>query len=130
MTDKELYHYGVLGMRWGKRKDQSGGSSRKSKKGTEQHEDYKKAHSSKSYKSMSNQELRDANNRLQMESQYKNLTKKTGMGKKVVDTFVATAGIITAVSGAYKVYQKTGNQILNKIGNAVVKNLKFTNLHG
>ena len=116
MNNNELYHYGVLGMKWGKRKAR--GSSKKSKKDN-YHEDYKKAHSGKSYKSMSNQELGDTNKRLNMERQYKDLTKKTNAGKKAVNAFVATAGTISAVIGATAVYKKVGNSIIEKIGNSM-----------
>ena len=110
----ELYHYGILGMKWGKRK---GGSKRGKKESYS--EDYKKAHSGKSYKSRDNRELSDTNKRLNMEKQYKDLTKKTSVGKKAVNSFIGTAGTITAVSGAAVGYKKIGNGIIEKIGNAM-----------
>lgn len=113
MKTNELYHYGVLGMKWGKRKARGG-----SKKDN-YHEDYKKAHSGKSYKAMSNQELRDTNARLNMERNYKDLTKKTKAGKKAVNAFVTTAGTISAVIGAAAVYKKVGTGIIEKIGNSM-----------
>lgn len=103
----ELYHHGVKGMRWGIRR-----ARRQS--GTE-HEDYKKAHDKKSVKDMSDAELRNRNNRLQMEQQYANLTKKKSRGKQVVDAFVSTAGTITAVMGAYATYKKVGSLLADKI---------------
>lgn len=131
----ELYHYGILGMKWGvRRSDAQLARVRKSKKQSEDdHEDYKKAHSSKSVRAMSDKELRERNNRLQMEKQYSDLTKKESTGKKLVTAFVATATTLAAVSKAYDTYKKVGGPIVNKgldkIGNKVVKIAPFGKLH-
>lgn len=71
----ELQHYGVLGMRWGIRKDRSGGSSRRSKGTVNPSEDSKRATSlrSKNVSEMSNNELRELINRMNLEQQYSNL---------------------------------------------------------
>lgn len=89
MDNNELYHYGVLGMKWGVRKDRGGGVSktgrrfRSKKEKTPVHEDYARAHSKKSVKSMSDAELRNRINRLQMEKQYKELSgASVNKGKK------------------------------------------------
>ena len=74
---------------------------------------------------MSNKELRDANQRLQLEQQYHNLTKKKGRVKKAVDAFVATAGTITAVTGAIATYKMIGNNAIDKIGDWIIKDIKF-----
>lgn len=76
VRDDELYHYGVLGMKWGHRKSEGGSSSIFRRR--EKSEDYKtvEAIRKKKIKEMSNEELRTANNRLQLEAQYKNLTKR------------------------------------------------------
>lgn len=70
-TSEELAHYGILGMKWGRRKGKSSVSSSGSK-----HQDYLRAHSGKSYKSMSTKELKETNERLQAEKTYKELTSK------------------------------------------------------
>ena len=81
-SDDYLAHYGVLGMKWGVRKDKTKGGLRK-RKSTPVHDDYKKAHSGKSVESMSDSELRSVNNRLQMEKQYKELSSASvNKGKK------------------------------------------------
>ena len=83
MDNNELYHYGVLGMKWGVRKDRGGGVSktgrrRKSvKERPPAHEDYKKAHSKKSVREMSDEELRSRINRLDMERRYQELNPST-----------------------------------------------------
>lgn len=48
----------------------------KADKAANQHEDYKRAHDKPDVKSMSDKELRERINRLQMEKQYKQLTKR------------------------------------------------------
>ena len=113
----ELYHYGVLGMKWGVRKGRSTSSkSTRKRKASNYHEDYKKAHSGKSVKYMSDKELNDTNRRLQAERQYDQLTKKTNIGKQIVNTFIATAGTMVAIEGAYKTYKRFGDMAINKIG--------------
>ena len=112
MDKNYLAHYGVLGMKWGVRKKTPSADSAKVK-----------AIRKKSVDEMSNQDLRDANNRLQLESQYKQLTKKTGIGKKAVKAFIGTAGTITAVTAAAKTYKKVGNAALDKLCDVITKDL-------
>ena len=129
----ELYHHGVKGMKWGVRRSPSQlghktGTKRKKKPSEPIHEDYKKAHSKKSVSSMSDAELRNRNNRLQMERQYAQLTKKNSKGKKIVSGLIATAGTIAAAEGAYKTYKRVGNQILDKLGDYAVRDIMRKNI--
>lgn len=71
MNSNELKHYGILGMKWGRRKGKSVVSSPGGK-----HRDYLKAHTKESYKSMSTKKLKQINERLQAEKTYKELTSK------------------------------------------------------
>lgn len=131
MADYELYHWGVKGMKWGVRRYQKADGSLTPagrKRYAEPHEDYQRAHSKKSIKQMSDKELRDRNNRLQMERQYEQFTKKKGRGKAIVQAFIATAGTITAAQAAYKTYAKLGNSALNSIGDFVLKSIDLNNL--
>lgn len=117
--ENELYHYGVLGMKWGVRRSKSGSSSpgkRPKKSKSVIDPSYKKAHSKKKVKYMSDNELREINKRLNMEKNYSDLTRTKSRGKAAVDTFVSTAGTIAAVMGAYNTYKKYGGPILKKIG--------------
>ena len=91
-------------MRWGIRRYQNKDGSltdlgKKRLKTEDYHEDYNKAHPSKNVKLMSDKELRERINRLQMENQYLQLTKRNvSFGEKFVK------GILTGAS----------NQILSK----------------
>ena len=121
-SDDYLAHYGVLGMEWGVRKNKTKSGLRK-RKSTPVHDDYRKAHSGKSVKYMSDSELRSVNNRLQMERQYSELTRKTSKGKKVVNALIKTAGTIAAAEGAYKTYNRIGKQAVDAIGDWVMADL-------
>ena len=94
MGAPEIWHYGIKGMHWGERRtpEQLGhriaNAARKIRddvKATHtKSEDYKKAHSgTKNVKRLSDAELRDRINRLNMERQYKSIrpsaVKKGGM---------------------------------------------------
>lgn len=114
MESSELMHYGIKGMRWGVRRKRTN------------HEDYQKAHSRKSIRDMSDKELRERNNRLQMEQQYAQLTKKKNRGKQVVTAVIAGAATLKALDSAYKTYTKYGNAALDKVGDWVVSGINLS----
>ena len=129
MESNSLSHYGIRGMRWGVRRYQNSDGTytsigKKRKYQETAHEDYINAHSKKSVKSMSNAELKARNNRLQMEQQYANLTKKTSSGKKAVQMFIKGAGLLSGAMAAYGTYKKVGNQALDSIGDWVLRDFQ------
>lgn len=80
----ELYHFGVLGMRWGRRKGSDGSYSKTGKKGKNKKEDIKK---------ISDAELRTKLNRLQMEAQYSKLTSnQRNKGRSIVKSMLGEIG--------------------------------------
>ena len=106
MNNNELYHYGVLGMKWGIRKSRGGGVSKTGRRGrtTKErpiaHEDYKKAHSKKSVREMSDTELRSRINRLDMERRYQELNPSTkNRGRKYVNSIIKTGTTIATATG-------------------------------
>ena len=108
--DDYLAHYGVLGMKWGVRKDgrpqgYQGGktnSKRKKKVSMDVSEDKKQSNVllKKHPDDLSNVELKRLNNRMELESNYKRLTKtdksKFQKGYDYVKTGLAVAGTATA----------------------------------
>lgn len=122
MAYNELYHHGIKGQKWGVRRfrNTDGTLTSAGKRRAKASADRDKVNEirKKKVSEMSNQELRDANNRLQLERQYNDLTRKKSIGKKAVTAIVTTAGTIAALEGAINTYRKVGEKILKKIGNA------------
>lgn len=116
--DTRLEHAGIKGMKWGVRRYQNkdGSLTPEGKKRYDSADSQKvTAIRKKNISEMSNQELKDANYRLNLEKQYKDLTKKKSIGKKAVTAFIATAGTIVAIEGAAKTYERIGRLALEKI---------------
>lgn len=107
----ELYHFGIKGMKWGVRRYQnkdgtltSKGKSRyasgnKNQNAHKMHDDYAKRHSKKRISEMSDAELRDRINRMQMEQQYSQLNKYSGKGKIQVDKIVKAGTTVATLTG-------------------------------
>lgn len=100
MSDN-LQHHGIKGQKWGVRRFQNKDGSltsagRKRQKQNNDgpvHEDHSKSHDNKSVKSMSDKELRDRINRLNMERQYAQLTAtEKSMGRKIVTEVLLNVG--------------------------------------
>lgn len=116
MEGTVLTHWGIKGQKWGVRRYQNKNGSLtpagKKRYSDEYHEDYKKAHQPKSVKTMSDKELRERLNRLNMEKQYSQLSTSTvSKGKKTVDSIIkigtttaaATTTAITLYNNAGKI---------------------------
>lgn len=100
MDDSDfLAHYGILGMRWGfRRPTDSDGIIKKGSKAvpTEQFlraKELRKKAGGRRAPYLTNQELRDVNERLQLERQFKDLTSKDiSAGRKVANTVLGRVG--------------------------------------
>ena len=99
----ELQHYGVLRMKWGVRRARknsgSTGTRKRNSRIEDVNEDYRRAHSKKSVKDMSDKELREMINRLQMEQNYQrlsqnNISKGMSYVKKFTDNAMTIATLI------------------------------------
>ncbi len=119
--DNTLIHYGILGMKWGiRRTPEQLARARRRSTTDELHEDYKKAHTSKSIKSMSDAELRNRLNRLQMERQYSQLSESSVSKGKDYTQKIIKAGttVATVTTTALTIYNNVGKikAILEKKG--------------
>ena len=113
--DEVLEHYGILGMRWGVRRtpEQLGRDrARRKKKGkpvTPISEDAKRKQATQAkikkegINTVSNNELKELNKRLNMEQQYRNMTKEqkrklSDQDKKLIGDIINAAGKITVAA--------------------------------
>ena len=88
----ELYHYGVLGMKWGKRKGSVSSGTRPKKQRYSDDAKAAKQIQKKKVRQMSNAELKKVNERKQLEQTYSNQNKSSiSKGMK----FVAGAATFT-----------------------------------
>lgn len=124
MEYNTLYHHGILGQKWGVRRFRNADGTltaagkKRARQSRSEDSARVKAIRKKKVSQMSNKELQEANSRLQLERQYRDLTKKKSAGKKAVQAFIATAGTIAAIEGASKTYKRVGEAVLKKIGSS------------
>ena len=126
--NNELYHYGVLGMKWGVRRNRSrsGGSHKK----RPMSDDARDASMIKKKKvsQMSNAELRKLNERTRLEQEYSRLNPKSvSRGWKYIATVAGVMGTALSVynSGNQLVQlgKRAGNGLLNVVGDQMLKEL-------
>ena len=124
----QLYHYGVLGMKWGVRKDRKSGSKKYVKQPKAEDFVNSRVSKSKGLSRLNNEELRKLNERLNLEKRYKELTKDEQRGKKVVKRMTAKSlesGLqqtMTTVTAAVSLYaikniieKKMGEDTIDKM---------------
>ena len=114
MDDNTLYHYGVLGMKWGRRRGSASSGSTGSKQRAKKSDEYVRAKALKKKKlsQLSNAELKELNNRMQLESQYKNLKKQNvSAGRKFVQDVAYESGKQIAAEYTKK-YAKEGIKLV------------------
>ena len=133
MCNSELYHYGVLGMKWGRRryqnKDGTLTAAGKKRYGN-MSSDAREANDigKKKVSEMSNAELRKYNERVNLERQYSNLNPSAAKkGMKFVTESAAFLGTAIALYNnsdkIVKLGKKVGSRIVNGVGDMVVKDL-------
>lgn len=108
MDNNELYHYGVLGMKWGVRKSRNSGGSSARKKSSRDTEDIRikglRKKDVKNRRKLSDADLKKKIERLKMEKKLKELTaEEISPGKKFVSDVMSSSGkkvATTFVTGA------------------------------
>ena len=93
-TSSELKHYGVPGMKWGKRKGDSSSSGKSKRQHSDDHVVSREL-KAKKRSEMSNAELKKLNERLQLEKSNNELQSRTALQK--IKQGTAIAGSILAV---------------------------------
>lgn len=125
----ELYHYGVLGMKWGVRRDRSrsGGGSRRKRSMSEDAREASKI-KKKKVSQMSNAELKKINERTRLEQEYSRLNPSSV--KKGWKFVAGAAGIMGTTLAVYnnsnqlvQIGKKAGGKIIDTAGNQILKEL-------
>lgn len=124
MNNKELMHYGVIGMKWGKRRARTQAPEYTNAKKLQK----------KKLSELSNDELKTLNTRMDLESRNRQLKRQNiGTGKKVLIGILAAAGTQVAVSYVKKYMQKGvdygDKKLVNVFSKSVskLKNNKYGN---
>lgn len=126
--ENELYHYGVLGMRWGVRRDRSRSGGSRKKRSSSQDAKEASAIGKKKLSQMSNAELKKVNERKRLEQEYSRLNPGSiSKGLKFVATAAGIMGTALSVynngSQLFKLGKGASSNIMNRFGNAVVNDL-------
>lgn len=112
----ELYHWGILGMKWGHRKAKNAKTySKKNKKMSQDAKEAEQLRKKKLYE-LSNEELKRYNNRKQLEDNYKRLNKSTiAKGFAKVTALAVAAGTVAGLINNSKTISDSGKKIVDKI---------------
>ena len=122
----ELYHWGVIGMKWGRRKGKatSGSSSKSSRKSRMSADALEaKAIKKKKVSEMSNAELRKLNERQNLEKNHKSLNPSViSKGAKIAAATAATLGTIVALESSGKHVISSGKKAVQKVTEGFLRN--------
>ena len=124
----ELYHYGVLGMKWGVRRDRSRSSGSRRKRSMSDDAREASAIKKKKVSQMSNAELKKLNERSRLEQEYSRLN--PGAVRKGWKFVAGATGIMGTTLAVYnnsnqlvQLGRKAGGKIVDAAGNQILKEL-------
>lgn len=113
--DNELTHYGVKGMKWGIRKNRK--SDKERTRGWSKEAKRVDRLKKKSYHELTNKELKEVNNRGELEKKYRELNPSTiKKGATAVKAAVAVMGTVLTVANNIDRLSKLGKQIAGSTG--------------
>lgn len=115
---ESMYHFGIPGMKWGRRRGKSSQSISPKTHYENNSEDHnnKLVLGKKKLKQMSNKEIRDFNERIQLERQYSQLTKtEQSAGRKFVTEVLSNAAKQTATTYTNKYMNKAVEELIKKL---------------
>ena len=117
---ESLYHFGIPGMHWGHR-NRRGNPTKRTQQTTQVHDDVSDDHikkeilKTKKLNTMSNSEIKSLNERLQLERQYRDLTKtEISPGKRFVSEILTNAAKETAKTYTTKYMNKAVEELIKK----------------
>lgn len=117
-VDDILIHFGIPGMKWGRRKSKTSHITLPLTRKTEPSEDAKRIHKIKKKKlvEMSNAELKAVNERLQLERQYKELSKQDlSSGQKFVRDLIVNNAKQTVNNYVQKAMGQGAEELIKKL---------------
>lgn len=125
LQSDELMHFGVLGMKWGRRKDKTKSTSNKKSLGSSisrARSEYKETKRKRNIKNWSDQELASKISRLQMEKRYRDLKRdEITAGTKLIGDILNSSAKTLATQIAVNsvgsfINAKTGMNLVNTGG--------------
>lgn len=117
-----ISHYGILGMKWGVRRDVGPDGLVKRSGGSQEHREAR-ALSRKGVQNLTNAELRQYNERMNLEQQARNLSRSSvSSGQKIVTDVLKTSGKTAATTLATAALVYGGKQVVSAtLGEEVMK---------